>query len=147
MNKFEIVGRLTKDIETRESVSGTAFTSFALAVPRDFKDKKTGNYETDFFYVTAFRGTAEYLAKYGKKGDFVAVVGTIRIDESKSENGEYTRRYSFLADNVSVIFGARKSGDAGGSNAPQRRHDTEKSDDSVDWSNFDETDDDADLPF
>ena len=57
LNKIFIMGRLTRDPELRRTQSGTAVTSFSLAVDRDFKSQ-SGEKETDFIDVVAWRSTA-----------------------------------------------------------------------------------------
>ena len=65
------MGRLTRDPELRRTGSGTAVTSFALAVDRDFKSQ-SGEKETDFIDIVAWRATAEFVSKYFSKGRMVA---------------------------------------------------------------------------
>ena len=67
LNKIVIMGRLTRDPELRRTGSGTAVTSFSLAVDRDFKSQ-SGEKETDFIDVVAWRSTAEFVSKYFTKG-------------------------------------------------------------------------------
>ena len=57
LNKIFIMGRLTRDPELRRTQSGTAVTSFSLAVDRDYKSQ-SGEKETDFIDVVAWRSTA-----------------------------------------------------------------------------------------
>ena len=72
LNKIIIMGRLTRDPELRRTQSGTAVTSFSLAVDRDFKSQ-SGEKETDFIDVVAWRSTAEFVAKYFTKGRMAVV--------------------------------------------------------------------------
>jgi single-strand DNA-binding protein len=74
INKIFIGGRLTKDIEVKKSQSGISVTTFSVAVNRYNKD------EVDFINCTAFKGTADYLGSYGKKGSLIFVEGTLNID-------------------------------------------------------------------
>ena len=67
LNKIILMGRLTRDPELRRTGSGTAVTSFSLAVDRDFKSQD-GEKETDFIDIVAWRATAEFVSKYFKKG-------------------------------------------------------------------------------
>lgn len=67
LNKIFIMGRLTRDPELRRTNSGTAVTSFTLAVDRDFKNAD-GTKDTDFVDVVAWRSTAEFAARYFAKG-------------------------------------------------------------------------------
>ena len=80
LNKIFIMGRLTRDPELRRTQSGTAVTSFSLAVDRDFKSQ-SGEKETDFIDVVAWRSTAEFVAKYFTKGRMAVVEGRLQIRE------------------------------------------------------------------
>ena len=68
LNKIFIMGRLTRDPELRRTQSGTAVTSFSLAVDRDYKSQ-SGEKETDFIDVVAWRSTAEVVADNVYFGD------------------------------------------------------------------------------
>ena len=76
LNKIILMGRLTRDPELRRTQSGTAVTSFSLAVDRDFKSQG-GEKETDFIDIVAWRNTAEFVSKYFTKGRMAVVEGQI----------------------------------------------------------------------
>ena len=84
MNKVELIGRITADPEIKYSQSGTALMAFNIAVTRNYKDAN-GNYQSDFITCKAFGGSAEYISKYIKKGNLMAVIGSI-------ETGKYTNK-------------------------------------------------------
>lgn len=93
MNKVQLVGRLTKDVECQEygkGKDGGYFARFALAV-RDGIDKD-GNAITQFINCVAWNSTAVNLEKYTKKGDQVAVMG--RITENNYEDDQKVKHYS-----------------------------------------------------
>ena len=75
MNKVELIGRVTKDMELRRTQGGTAVTSFTLAV--DGRKKQDGTRDTDFVSCVAFGKSAEILSKYVSKGQRLGVVGRI----------------------------------------------------------------------
>ena len=77
LNHIVIMGRLTRDPELRRTGSGTAVTSFSLAVDRDFKSQ-SGEKETDCIDVVAWRQTAEFVTRYFAKGDPIVVTGRIQ---------------------------------------------------------------------
>lgn len=99
LNKIFIMGRLTKDPELRRTPSGTAVTSFTLAVDRDFKGQN-GEKETDFIEVVAWRNTAEFVAKYFAKGRAAVVEGRLQIRDWKDKEGNNRRSAEVVADNV-----------------------------------------------
>lgn len=93
MNKVQLVGRLTKDVECQEygkGKEGGYFARFALAI-RDGVDKD-GNAITQFINCVAWNSTAVNLEKYTKKGDQVAVMG--RITENNYEDDQKVKHYS-----------------------------------------------------
>ena len=110
LNKIIIMGRLTRDPELRRTGSGTAVTSFSLAVDRDFKSQN-GEKETDFIDVVAWRSTAEFVSKYFTKGRMAVVEGRLQIRDWTDRDGGKRRSAEVIADNV--YFGDSKR--AGGS--------------------------------
>lgn len=105
LNKIIIMGRLTRDPELRRTGSGTAVTSFSLAVDRDFKSQ-SGEKETDFIDVVAWRNTAEFVSKYFSKGRMAIVQGRLQIREWTDKSGNKRRTAEVVADNV--YFGDSK---------------------------------------
>ena len=72
LNRIIVMGRMTRDPELRRTNSGTAVASFTVAVDRDFKSQ-SGEKETDFIDVVAWRNTAEFVSKYFSKGRMAVV--------------------------------------------------------------------------
>ena len=108
LNKIILMGRLTRDPELRRTGSGTAVTSFSLAVDRDFKSQ-SGEKETDFIDIVAWRSTAEFVSKYFTKGRMAVVEGRLQIRD-------WRRSAEVVADNV--YFGDSKRDGAGDYGAP-----------------------------
>jgi len=77
-NKIILIGRLTRDPEHKFAASGTAITTFSLAVDRDYP--KDSN-EADFIRIVTFGKTAEFVAQYMTKGKLVLVEGSLRINK------------------------------------------------------------------
>jgi single-strand DNA-binding protein len=87
MNKVILMGRLTKDVETRYTqTSNTMVASFSLAVNRRFKQE--GQADADFINIVAWSKTAEFVSKYFKKGQQVAVIGRIQTRNWDDEQGQ-----------------------------------------------------------
>ena len=107
LNKIILMGRLTRDPELRRTGSGTAVTSFPLAVDRDFKGQN-GDKETDFIDVVAWRSTAEFVSKYFTKGRMAVVEGRLQIRDWTDKDGSKRRSAEVVADNV--YFGDSKQG-------------------------------------
>ena len=110
LNKIILMGRLTRDPELRRTGSGTAVTSFSLAVDRDFKSQ-SGEKETDFIDIVAWRGTAEFVSKYFTKGRMAVVEGRLQIRDWTDKDGGKRRSAEVVADNV--YFGDSKRDGAG----------------------------------
>lgn len=138
LNKIFIMGRLTKNPELRRTNSGTAVTSFTLAVDRDFKNAD-GTKETDFIDCVAWRSTAEFAAKYFTKGRMAVVEGKLQIRDWQDKDGNKRRNAEVIADNL--YFGDSRS-DNGGYQAA-------KAPVNVDAEDFAEVEDDMEdsLPF
>lgn len=116
LNRIIIMGRLTRDPELRRTANGTAVTSFTLAVDRDFKNQ-SGEKETDFIDVVAWRNTAEFVCQYFGKGRMAVAEGRLQLRDWKDQNGNNRRVAEVVADNV--YFGdSKRDGSGGGYNAP-----------------------------
>lgn len=99
MNKFQFLGRLTKDVEERLTTSGSTVASFDIAVNRRFADQN-GNRGTDFFKITAFGKTSEFVSKYFKKGKQVLVEGRIQNRTWEDEKGQKRYATDYIAEQV-----------------------------------------------
>lgn len=86
-NKTILEGRLTRDIELRQTGSGIAVASGSIAVQRDFKNAQ-GERDTDFFNFTAWRKAGETLAKYTSKGSRVLLEGSLQNRKYENKNGQ-----------------------------------------------------------
>ena len=116
LNRVVLMGRLTRDPELRRTQSGTAVASFSLAVDRDFKSQ-SGEKETDFIDIVAWRNTAEFVSKYFAKGRMAVVEGRLQIRDWKDRDGNNRRTAEVVADNV--YFGdSKRDGQSGGDYAP-----------------------------
>jgi len=116
LNKIILMGRLTRDPELRRTGSGTAVTSFALAVDRDFKSQ-SGEKETDFIDIVAWRATAEFVSKYFSKGRMAVVEGRLQLRDWVDKQGNKRRSAEVVADNV--YFGdSKKDVPNSGTSAP-----------------------------
>ena len=104
LNKIFIMGRLTRDPELRRTQSGTAVTSFSLAVDRDYKSQ-SGEKETDFIDVVAWRSTAEFVSKYFQKGSMIAIEGSLQTRQYQDKNGNNRTATEVLASQVSFCGG------------------------------------------
>ncbi len=114
LNHIVLMGRLTRDPELRRTGTGTPVAAFTLAVDRDFgSNRETGERETDFIDIVAWRGTAEFVSKYFAKGRMAVVSGRLQIRNWNDKDGNKRRSAEVVADNV--YFGdSKRDGAAGG---------------------------------
>lgn len=131
LNRIIVMGRMTRDPELRRTNSGTAVASFTVAVDRDFKSQ-SGEKETDFIDVVAWRNTAEFVSKYFSKGRMAVVEGRLQIRDWTDKDGNKRRSAEIVAD--SVYFGDSKRD--GGETAQSEPH-----------GGFSEIEDAGDFPF
>lgn len=143
LNKIIIMGRLTRDPELRRTGSGTAVTSFSLAVDRDFKSQ-SGEKETDFIDVVAWRSTAEFVSKYFTKGRMAVVEGRLQIRDYTNKDGQKRRVAEIVADNI--YFGdSKRDNDGEGSAYKDPSSYADEYGAGNDWNEIDEGD--GECPF
>ena len=102
MNKVFLIGNLTRDPELTETPSGVPVCRFAIAVSRDYADSQ-GNRETDFFNITTWRGKAETCGKYLKKGNKVAVCGSLQNRSYEDKDGIKRTVTDVIASDVEFL--------------------------------------------
>lgn len=90
LNKAIIMGRITHDLEVRQTPSGTAVLQFTVAVDRNYS-KDGGEKQTDFISCVAWRQTAEFIGRYFSKGRMIAVDGRLQSRTYEDKNG--TKHY------------------------------------------------------
>lgn len=135
INKVILLGRLVADPETRYTQSDIAMTRFKLAVNRQGKPQE-GQPTADFFQVTAWRHTAEFVQKYFTKGQQVLIEGYLRNNSYTDKDGN--KRYSddIHASQVFFADSKRDRQDQQTQRAPQ-----------AEQGGMYDLGDDADLPF
>ena len=145
LNRIILMGRLTRDPELRRTGSGTAVTSFSLAVDRDFKSQ-SGEKETDFIDIVAWRSTAEFVSKYFTKGRMAVVEGRLQIRDWTDRDGGKRRSAEVVADNVYFGDSNKDGGNRSGGGSYGGSYDNSYQQPSGDFSEI--PDDDAgELPF
>lgn len=106
MNRFILMGRITRDLELKTTPNGTAVCQFYVAVDRNFQ-KKGEEKKTDFFNVVAWREKAEFVAKYFAKGRMILIEGEMQTRQYTDKNGNPATWYEVIAD--SIHFTGEKS--------------------------------------
>jgi len=116
MNKIHLIGNVVHTPEMRATTSGVNVCKFSVAVKRKFKNPQTGDYDTDFFDVQAWRQLAENCGKFLEKGMKVAVVGAMQMRDYEGRDGGKRRAWEVVADEVEFL--SRKSDSAQQTGAP-----------------------------
>ena len=134
MNKIFLIGNLTHDPELSETNSGISVCRFSVAVNR----RRTGDGEqqTDFFNVTAWRGLADNVSRFCKKGNKVAVSGSIQIRQYEDRDGQKRTSVDVNADEVEFLTPKNAERDESDYVPAAKKKPTLK-----------EFDDDSDIPF
>lgn len=84
LNKVILVGRICSDIEMKVTPTEVNVCSFRIAVNRRFKNS-SGNYDADFISCVAWRGQADFIGKYFKKGDPIEIVGSLQTRDYEKD--------------------------------------------------------------
>jgi single-strand DNA-binding protein len=82
LNHITIMGRLTADPELRHTTSGTPVASFTVAVERDFGEKAV-----DYISCVAWKHNGEFVSKYFRKGNMIALTGSLQSRSWEDKNG------------------------------------------------------------
>ncbi|WP_102411376.1 single-stranded DNA-binding protein [Beduinella massiliensis] len=103
MNKVILIGNLTRDPEMRTTQSGTSVCSFSIAVNRRFRNQQTGQQETDFINIVAWKQLADLCVNYLEKGRKVAVCGSIQTRTYQVKDGSKRAAFEVVADEVEFL--------------------------------------------
>jgi single-strand DNA-binding protein len=139
MNKVFLIGNLTRDPESRETPSGVPMCRFSIAVNRNYRNAD-GDRQTDFFNCTAWRGQAETIARYTKKGNKVAVTGSIELREYEDNQGVKRTAVDIIVQDCELL--TPKANDSFDDVADEPRASAPKKKPTLQA-----MDDDSDIPF
>ena len=151
-----LAGRIANDIKLETTSGGRHYLRTAVACKRNYKDKKTGNYESDFVPVILWDNSADFVATLCQKGDLVEMTGTWNVVKKQDQAGITHTYHECIVTEVSLL--------ARSSSSPQPKQENPKPHDQTlgespknfrgrnepDLSNFDDLGgdiDDDDLPF
>ncbi len=102
LNQTVLVGRLTSDPKLYETENENKVTNITLAVPRSYKNAD-GEYDTDFVDCVLWKGLAENLVTYAKKGDLIGIKGRLESNSYETENGEKRKEQYVIAEKVTFL--------------------------------------------
>jgi len=147
LNVVALNGRLTTDPELRHTSSDIPVTSFTLAVDRSYV-KAGAERQADFIDIVCWRGNAEFASKYFRKGQLVAVEGSLQTRSYTDNQGIKRKAVEVLVNNLHFAEARRDNG--GGQAMPSNNESHSPSSAAVstgDNGDFVEIDGDDDLPF
>ncbi|MEX1997437.1 MAG: single-stranded DNA-binding protein [Candidatus Andersenbacteria bacterium] len=112
LNKVMLIGRLTRDPESRTTPQGVTVTNFGLATSRVWKDAQ-GNQQnaTEFHNIVAWRRLGEICAQYLSKGRQIYIEGHLQTRSWEGQEGKKQYRTEVVADNM-IMLGSK--GDSAG---------------------------------
>ena len=128
LNKVILGGRLTSDVELKQTPQGVSVCSFSVAVNRKGKDA-----QTDFINCQAWRSTAEFVSKFFKKGSSICLVGSIQTRSWTDNNGNKRYATEVIADEAYFVDSKAENDAPSFATQPAP--------------NFEEVANDEDLPF
>lgn len=137
LNTAVLMGRLTADPELRHTPNNVTVTSFALAIDRSYV-KAGAERQVDFIDIVAWRSTAEFVCRYFRKGQLVAVQGSIQTRSYQDKEGNKRKAFEIVADNV---YFAEPKRDSPSAPPPTGSYSN------ADNNDFEEIPTDDDIPF
>lgn len=152
MNVVILQGRITKDLELRQTTSGTEVLRFSVAVDRYSKDKEN---DTDFISCVAFGKVASFIGNYFSRGRMIAVEGNIKTG-SYEKNGQKVYTTDVIVDKAHFCGDRQTNGNATqsgfsgqGYNGTSQVVATANNGNSVDLTDFEDADvlNEGDIPF
>lgn len=102
MNKVIIIGRNTRDIELKQTLSGSSAIEFSIAVKRAFKNAN-GEVESDFFNCISYGKLAETISRYVKKGDQIGIEGRLQTRNYTNREGNKVYVTEIIVENCEFL--------------------------------------------
>ena len=143
LNVVVLSGRLTQDPELKTTPNGISVCSFSIAVERRFKSGEER--QSDFINIVTWRSSAEFVSKYFKKGQMIAIRGSIQTRKYQDKDGNNRTAFEVVADDVQFADFARREGDSAPAAAPAATPASYSNASAGDFTSIDDVDED--LPF
>ena len=99
MNKVILIGRITKDPELRRTPTDVPVVQFTIAVNRNYQNK-SGERQADFISCVAWRGQADFISRYIRKGYLMGVEGRIQTRNYQGQDGQMRYVTEVVLDSV-----------------------------------------------
>lgn len=114
LNKVMLIGRLTRDPESRATPQGTTVATFSVATGFTWTDQSGNKQEkTEFHNVVAWRKLAEICAQYLKKGSKIYCEGRLQTRSWDDQQGQKKYRTEVILDNMIMLDSKRGGSDSG----------------------------------
>lgn len=136
MNKVIISGNLCQDVELKQTQGGKSVVSNCVAVQREYKNAN-GEYDSDFITIVVWDKQAEYLSRYGSKGDRVELVGRWMVRKYQAADGSTRTVNECVVESIRVFAKPKEEPAKGNLYTPYSQQKAE----------FEEIPTDLDLPF
>lgn len=108
LNKVLLIGRVTKDLELKQTNGGISVTSFSLAINRTWTKDGVKKEEVEFANIVIFGKTAELVCKYVVRGQVLFVEGRLQTREWETKDGQKRKTIEVIGENVQ--FGSKPNG-------------------------------------
>ena len=115
LNRVILMGRITQDLDLRQTPNGTPVLTFNVAVDRGYA-KQGEDRQTDFITCVAWQKTAEFISRYFGKGRMIAIEGNLRTRTYDDKNGSKHYVTEVYVDNAikwyisSIVVASRRAG-------------------------------------
>lgn len=105
VNKVILIGNLGKDPEVRRLENGAVVASFSIATSEVYTEKATGEKRenTDWHNIVVWRGLAEVVEKYVKKGSKVYVEGKLKTRSWQDKEGNTRYTTEVLGEELTIL--------------------------------------------
>ena len=110
INNVVLTGRLSRDPEIKQTQSGVSVCNFCIAVDRQYKSGEEKI--CDFINCVAWRGTADFVSKWFRKGDGIGVTGSIQTRKWVTDGCENRYATEVLCQQVSFLYGKKNAAEA-----------------------------------
>ena len=102
INNVVLTGRITRNLELKQTSNNNSSLNITLAVERTFKDQN-GQKQTDFISCKAFGKRAEIIAQYCQKGDLIGITGSIQTGSYQKQDGSTVYTTDVMVDGLSFF--------------------------------------------
>lgn len=111
VNKVILIGNLGKDPEVRHLENGTTVANFPIATSESYTDKNTGQKveNTDWHDIVVWRGLADIVDKYVRKGQKVYIEGKLKKRSWLDKEGNTRYTTEVVADELTILTRPEKS--------------------------------------